>query len=292
MTAPYSQSAVNQHILRCANLLKLHGFAAFYQAHVSVFCDDNNRVNKYRCFVRRTDRATRPLMNLQDMVTYSALYAMNHYVRFRQLLTLVQNESGSADNDKPVDIRVIDYGCGQGLASLALLEHLAHRKNLRIEFHLVEPSQMALMAAERYVTEATGSLNGDFTIHSHACTLDKIPTSVFRPTANTVHLFSNILDMAYLPYLKLSPLINQIKNMPGKHVCLAVSPSYQKGQTGFDLFREHFCYAKSLIKTRHIQADVPKKFQKSLIKDSSFQQIQGRAMALLFNHYGVTDCDD
>jgi SAM-dependent methyltransferase len=115
-------------------------------------------------------------------------------------------------------IKVIDYGCGQGLACVLLFDFkkpLAKRVNQVV---LIEPSTVALARAramlECYckdaVIEAVNKELDQILLHDLGLSVDFF----------TLHLFSNVLDIDGFDYVSLFSKILQTK---GKHCVLAVS---------------------------------------------------------------------
>ena len=215
------------------------GFADFYDTQLAYFqryCPQFN----YSAFRARLERATRPIDSIEDLIAYNVCHSADHYARFEHLLSSIPSNCSTATN-QPIQLCVFDYGCGQGLATLAFLSHLKGR-DVDLIIHLIEPSKLALNSAEQYVSALASSMNGNVTIHTYQAGLDQVPDYAFNlPQGfSAVHLFSNILDMAHQQFFDLSRLVNQLNQMTGKHICLAVSPSYFSGKQGFDQLRSWF----------------------------------------------------
>ena len=113
-------------------------------------------------------------------------------------------------------IHIVDWGCGQAIASLCFLESLEQRGLLSYvrRVTLIEPSKAALSRAKRNVEQA---LNG----HSVeiVCLNQKLPSNgtdngAFGLSLNetsTVHLFSNILDLVDISLRKTAEVIENGK---------------------------------------------------------------------------------
>lgn len=135
------------------------------------------------------------------------LYAFNH----------IQDRVIKKDH-----IEIVDYGCGQGLASLCyhdfIKEHNLQQKVTRIT--LIEPSPLALSRAELlcscfYPEAEVVAVNKLF----DDLTSEDIKVS---PEVLTLHLFSNILDVETY---NLHHLIQTITNLPSeKNEYVIVSP--------------------------------------------------------------------
>lgn len=213
-----------------AALQALHtgGVDAWYQQQVAQFVQTQSAGFHYRQFQERTDRAKAPLLTPADLVAYNACYATAHIARFRCLLDHFANCQQLASS-----IRVLDYGCGQGLASVVLLEYLqAYPQRLEIELHLIEPSALALQHAVAYIEHHPAATRHQITVVAHQTTLNQLP-QLGTSAAQTIHLFSNVLDIAYLRRFDLRYWASMIHEQTGEHICLGVSPAFWDGQVGF-----------------------------------------------------------
>lgn len=116
------------------------------------------------------------------------------------------------------NIEIIDYACGQGLATLLLFDNSRlSRDNVKI-INLIEPSNVA-------VTRAAGVLARycpDAVIKTTCKTLDNIEKEDIDISSDStkVHLFSNILDVEGFDMVKV---FNKALATKGPHLILAVS---------------------------------------------------------------------
>lgn len=116
-------------------------------------------------------------------------------------------------------LRIVDYGCGQGLAYALLFDHFGPEVIKRIkEAVLIEPSAIALARAKSIFTcycENTPV----FDLNKK---LDELTPEYLIPGSNlsTIHLFSNVLDINNFNYRSLfAKMFESI----GHHSVLAVS---------------------------------------------------------------------
>ena len=214
------------------------GFEAFYTVQLAAFLKHQSHFDYHR-FAERSARATHPLNSAEDLLAYNACYSADHFARFSELLAkLPGSQSAFAE---PVRLTVFDYGCGQGLASLALLTHLQQRR-VDLIINLVEPSKLALQAAVRYVRAYASKMRGSVVVRSYRCGLDQLPKELFVAAEEraVVHLFSNVLDMTHKGLFDLSRLTERMSRLLGKHLCLAVSPKFRDSAEGFETFKRLF----------------------------------------------------
>jgi hypothetical protein len=120
-------------------------------------------------------------------------------------------------------LEIIDYGCGQGLASVVLLNELQ-----AVDFPvpqvasitLIEPSPVTL-------NRAVAFLKSMRVLRSRQCELDNLADSALSTQSKSVkvHLFSNILDMGDDAF-NIEQLANTIKaSQSGVNYFICVSPS-------------------------------------------------------------------
>jgi len=259
------------------------GFSAWYAAQVNLFNSDqpNFTMSSYAEFANRTQRAQLPLASAQDLINYSVLYASDHFARFTELLTQLKTSAHRPELcAEPIWLKVFDYGCGQGLASLALMQHLAGRQ-VKIELHLVEPSALALQAAVAYTQAQANHYGIELNVQPHHCGLDQLPDAVFtlQPQQTAVHLFSNVLDLTSAGHFHLPVLLNQLQKMQGKQLCLAVSPTYWSGKLGFDLFKQAFPHSRCWVDCDTLTATA---YTFRLGQGMQYRHVQGRAFAAQF----------
>jgi hypothetical protein len=116
-------------------------------------------------------------------------------------------------------VRVFDYGCGQGLASVLLLDNLGRDFIKRIEsVVLIEPSAVALDRARAVL----GCYCGKSPIVALRKTLDDLSHEELESVEgiNNIHLLSNVLDIEGFQHFNLFTKMFQAK---GQHSVLAVS---------------------------------------------------------------------
>lgn len=123
-------------------------------------------------------------------------------------------------------IHIVDWGCGQAIASLCFLETLEQRGLLSYvqKITLIEPSVVALSRAKECIEQA---VRGHSVIIETIC--QKLPSnknqidtlSLNLDCKTTVHLFSNILDLVDISLLKIAEIIEAGL---GTHYVLCMGP--------------------------------------------------------------------
>lgn len=122
----------------------------------------------------------------------------------------------SDNNDQ--DIHLYDYGCGQGLATLLLIENTFGLQEEISQITLIEPSEIALTRAKSILQCKLPHLN----IQTFAKELDDVEENHLNINTDkmNVHIFSNILDIEGFDQFKL---FNKILVDGGTHYLIAVS---------------------------------------------------------------------
>lgn len=205
-------------------------FNHYYKCIVSDYQKNANRLS-YHTFSQKSERATRPLTCANEAQFYTAAYAMQHYQSF---MTLLQQGIGIKLNQGVLN--VVDYGCGQGVATLALLDFIATQitTDICLNIHLLEPSSIALNNAKELIIQRAKDLEIRINLTSQNTSMAHIhlPKHIIASEDSTVHLFSNVLDVVDVQ-LSLNSLAGQIRQMHGQSIVLASSPAYHGAYKGF-----------------------------------------------------------
>lgn len=136
----------------------------------------------------------------------------------RQWNHVVSNIVEMLSDNIDQDIHLYDYGCGQGLATLLLLENTSGLQEDITQITLIEPSEIALTRAQSLVECKLP--------HTHVQTviekLDAVEETDLNIDTNkmNVHIFSNILDIDGFDQFDL---FNKILANGGTHYFIAVS---------------------------------------------------------------------
>lgn len=126
-------------------------------------------------------------------------------------------------------IRIIDWGCGQGMGTMAYLDFLKSKhlpQDIR-HITLIEPSEIALKRASLHAAKFVGG-NNILTINKDldALLAEDLKNSI--PVAK-LHIFSNILD---IELFSMSDLIDKISSTyTGENFFICVSPYVTDSKT-------------------------------------------------------------
>ncbi len=175
----------------------------------------------------------RPIYNQElQLNAYLVAYLDWHIGKLSKATALLQGPL-------PPQINVIDWACGQGIATLFLIDYIK-RSNIQCtirEVILIEPSTIALERAKYLINRA------DAMIHirainkriDHSISADEL---VFNEGLPVFQMFSNILDIAGIDLKHLTSIL--YANNSCFNTLLVVSPFYQYGNQRIDAFFNYF----------------------------------------------------
>ena len=195
-------------------------------------------VNKSRpWFCNGLKHGTAVLTTEEQLCCYIAAYGEMHKQKLDKALETFPFKNIDSN------FEIIDWGCGQGLASVHIISKLRD-KNLLAKLKkvtLIEPSKLAINRAEFNVNKAVGNSVEVVSIQkylpSYSGNTDSIETlHIEEPIC--LHLFSNILD---IPEIDLKKLANIIASSGYQHYFICVGP-VNYGNQRIDAFSRYFSY--------------------------------------------------
>lgn len=240
MTILEKQTQLENKFLQTINT---QSFEKLCYSHIEFFKSHLHLKASYAKFAQRTQRGTLPLQYNEDLITYITLYGLAHYQRMQSLLAHIQPFSGYSTNT-PLKFAIVDYGCGQGIATLALVDHLTLSPYTiqALDILLIEPSEIALNRAKQWINiwaKKHPQIEVTLTVRQHY--IDELDVDFLAFNKNEylyIHLFSNILDLHYSGSFNIYTLCEKINQQQGEHLFIAISPNYFAAQAGFDLFHQ------------------------------------------------------
>ena len=168
------------------------------------------------------------------MCQYIFSYGNMHEAKIQKALSSISNPKKVFNTD----IAIIDWGCGQGLATVCFFDFLKSQgiPNNTKKVILIEPSEQAL---ERAKLHTKVYINDDTKIELVNKYLDNVEkTDIETNQSITVHFFSNILDVPQIDLKKLAQLVGE--NVSGEHYFFCVSPLIEGRSHRLDAFYNYF----------------------------------------------------
>lgn len=188
---------------------------------------------------RTLEHGTAVLKTEEQCCAYMSAYGPMH----RHKLMRALDEKEFPYSDLTGGIEIYDWGCGQGIGTMAVIEKLRQHNMLRklCKVVLEEPSNVARDRAVIHVKKALEDYNADVIAVSKYLPSDNGDNSncitsinVEQPTA--IHIFSNILD---IEAVSLKGVSKMITSSGQKHIVLCIGPANLNGSRILS-FRNYF----------------------------------------------------
>ena len=172
-----------------------------------------------------TEHGRKVLNTDEELDAYIAAYGEIHILKYRAAL---QNFPFDNACDKS-SYSIFDWGCGQGLATLTLLDMLYERGLLAglKKITLIEPSLPALKRAISWVKKFVGPGVTVQEVNKFipSCDIEDL-NEISCESKNSINLFSNILDIRTL---SLSWLARKTSSLAEKNYMICVGPKFCRG---------------------------------------------------------------
>jgi len=175
-----------------------------------------------------TNRGVKILNSESELFSYLRRFGNMHKAKLQSAFELLPNSFSSKVN-------IIDWGCGQGIASMIFIEKYETETINHIT--LIEPSEIAIKRASLHIKK----YNPTIKLKTVCKKLDDlIEQDIKNSTVDiTIHLFSNILDIDDYKQSSLIDLIETTQTNINYFVC--VSPYIDDiKMERLDSFKRHF----------------------------------------------------
>ncbi len=192
------------------------------------------------------------LTTYEQLSQYIFSYGNMHQAK---LLQAFQASNLQLDGQK---VEIIDYGCGQGIGTIVMLDYL--KQNTAFNFtidrvKLIEPSELALKRAALNVRLSLKSANQNQNVYAVPKEIDDITLADIETNSQTVkvHIFSNILDVEDF---SIYTLFNKIQSsQKGLNYFICVSPNIMQSRNErLDEFQGYFSNASTISQR---ESDIP-----------------------------------
>lgn len=180
-----------------------------------------------------------------QLYAYMNSYGKMHYEK------LIEAFKTLPDTFFSTETNMIDWGCGQAMASMAYFDfqnQIGVEQEIK-KLTLIEPSEIALKRASLHIRNFSPKTN----IHTINKDLDALTNGDFikNKTHSHIHLFSNILDIDEFSLTALLKLVEF--NFPGENYFICVSPYINDTRTSrLDAFVKYFSKKKDFVKINSI----------------------------------------
>lgn len=188
---------------------------------------------------RKLNRGTAVLETEEQCCAYMSAYGPMH--RHKLMRALDENEFPYSDLTDGVEI--YDWGCGQGIGTMAVIEKLRQHNMLGKlrKVVLEEPSDVARDRAILHVKKALEDYHADVVAVSKYLPSDygdnsNSITSINVEQPIAIHIFSNILD---IEAVSLKGVSKMITSSGKKHIVLCIGPA-KLNESRLCAFRNYF----------------------------------------------------
>ena len=183
---------------------------------------------------RSLGRGVSILQQEEQLYSYMSSYGLMHKTKLVSAFSHFPFEEIKGN-----DIEIYDWSCGQGIASMVLLEYLIdHNTQLaRNRFTLIEPSEIALKRASLHVRHFDSKVK----IETILKDMDSLSSTDLSSKNECIklHMFSNILDVEAFSMQHLIDLIK--RSFGGLNYFVCVSPYINDVKTArIDSFVNNF----------------------------------------------------
>ena len=170
----------------------------------------------------------------ESMCQYICSYGNMHEAKIQKALSSIQNPKEVFNTE----IAIIDWGCGQGLATICFFDFLRSQgiSNNTQKIVLIDPSVQALERAKEHLNIYLKDESKIQCVNKYLDYVEKNDVKTNQPI--TIHFFSNILDVQQIDLKKLAQLVGE--NVNGEHYFFCVSPLIQGRSHRIDAFYNYF----------------------------------------------------
>lgn len=204
-------------------------FMQFYNENLTLF--RHHVHDNYLVLAERLKKGTGIIQSSSDILSYMVLYGGFLYQCFDQITQQLFNEYHPLKKDAS-PIHIVDYACGQGSASLVLIDKLmAENKTInKLHITLIEPSNYSMERAKKLIHAKAMHYGITLTLKCYVCSFDALNQDFLAHAAHhqIFHLFANILDLYSFGDFDLNALVTKMKGIPAQHSLIAMSTKHPK----------------------------------------------------------------
>lgn len=222
---------------------------------------------------------------------YMAAYGRMHYHKLEYALSPDGNRGNFPYDTLKKGVEIYDWGCGQGIGTIAVIEHLRKQNMLSSlkKITLEEPSDVARKRAILHVTQALSGENieiadsdcylpSDYLVNN---TIENI--EIEQPCA--IHIFSNILD---IESVSLKGVAKLITSSGIDHIVICIGPA-NLNENRINSFKNYFTRNGIRIFTDYRETKFGKhpngKDYGCMIKSFSFSLVAANKILNKYSHF-------
>lgn len=177
------------------------------------------------------ERGTDIISSEIQMCMYMYAYGKMHIAKMQDALEHLDKQVFESD-----DIAIVDYGCGQGIGTLTLIEYLK-TNNFKTDniksVTLIEPSKICLERAELHISLVLPKCK----INTINKKINDISIQELAYTeSNVLHIFSNILDVEGISLKHFASITQKEHVSCSEYICVGPYFGESSKQSRYNLF--------------------------------------------------------
>ena len=167
-----------------------------------------------------TDHGRKVLQTEDELNAYIAAYGEMHVIKCRAAM-----QNFPFNDLENYSFEIFDWGCGQGLATLVLLDMLHDRGKVHRlkKIYLIEPSSIALARAKSWVTRYGAPGIEVIAVNKSIPSQTRQSMPISCSSRISINLFSNILDIREISLQWLSQKVSSLAN---RNYIVCVGPKF------------------------------------------------------------------
>jgi hypothetical protein len=191
------------------------------------------------------DHGRKLLTSHEELFKYFCAYGKMHKAKLMSVFNASPNLNEMVKNK----FSIIDWGCGQGLATMCFFDYINKQQisNNVEKIILIEPSNVALDRAKLHLNAYIKNENIILPVNKLIDDVEK--EDIETETSVTLHFFSNILDIEQIKINRLARLISA--NANGEHYFICSGPLCQGRERINLLF--NYCRESELLVNNEIR---------------------------------------
>ena len=218
-------------------------FMQFYKKNVALFRQYTTA--NYLKLAQRLKNGTGIIQSYSDTLNYMVLYGGFLYQCFDATTQhIFQEYEMNICSSKPICL--VDYACGQGSASLVMMDRIMqnHPDIQSLHITLIEPSSFSIQRAKQLVLAKAQHYGIKVSVNCYNCTFDQLSAQFLNHAENQqiFHLFANILDLYDFGGFDLHQLVHKIKTVSAQHTLIAMSTKHPKSFESDDTLGFHMIH--------------------------------------------------
>jgi hypothetical protein len=236
-------------------------FLSIYRYNIDIF-SSQVPVYKRRNYWGKLERGASILSEEEQLFTYFACYGGKHYYKLLYLLKkFFSSQMMQSKSNTNIHIEIIDYGCGQALATICLLDYLKQNNLHSIiidNITLIEPSEICLSRGILHINHLRSApYYPQIKLVNKG--LQQLNANDLSTSSQNIklHIFANILDLAGFEINKLANTIRESQSGINYFLCVSPIDKHSRIQDFFDFWHQNQCHVENIqLSSEHLHEKI------------------------------------